>query len=174
MVEPSGKKMTRACYFRMRPDIDAVVQDSSVAFPFRKKRAAAGPMGVVSAAAIHVKGRFGSISSIPPALTTLESVKRAARDWEAKRRSSDWLSHSVGRLEDAERLRQREDLARFISPIEQAYLEACRMQDKRARRPRVALIVASVLLVGARPDANHQYLFPRSQIAGHRDNGEDH
>ena len=29
----------------------AVVQDSSVAFPFRKKRAAAGQMGVVSAAA---------------------------------------------------------------------------------------------------------------------------
>jgi WD40 repeat protein len=102
------------------------------------------------------------------ALLMLEGVQQAARDWAAKDRSGDWLSHSAGRLEDAEGLRRREDFARFITPIEQAYLEACRAQEnarrnreieearklaeerkKTAQRTRIWAIVASVLAVGA-------------------------
>jgi hypothetical protein len=39
------------------------------------------------------------------ALAALESVKRAALDWEASGKDSSWLTHGGGRLEDAERLR---------------------------------------------------------------------
>ena len=67
------------------------------------------------------------------ALLSLESVRAAARDWRSSNKTSDWLSHNAGRLEDAERLRQREDFARFIGTVEQAYLEACRAQENERR-----------------------------------------
>ena len=102
------------------------------------------------------------------ALLMLEGIRQAARDWADHDKSSDWLGHSAGRLEDAERLREREDFARFIGPVEQAYLHACRAQEnerrnreleearklaeaqsKIAQRTRIGLIAASVFLVAA-------------------------
>lgn len=100
------------------------------------------------------------------ALLALEGVRQAARDWAANGKFADWLGHSAGRLEDAERLRQREDFGRFIGPVEQAYLEACRVQEnerrnreleeakklaeaqtKIAHRTRIGLIAAIILAV---------------------------
>lgn len=102
------------------------------------------------------------------ALLMLEGIREAARDWADNGKSGDWLAHSAGRLEDAERLREREDFARFIGPVEQAYLQACRAQEnerrnheleearklaeaqkKIAHRTRIGLLAASVLLVVA-------------------------
>ena len=91
------------------------------------------------------------------ALLALEGLRQAARVWEAKGRPSDWLGHSAGRLEDAEKLRQREDFARNLAPVDLAYLDACRAQeDERrnreleaartiARRTRIGFVVASLL-----------------------------
>jgi WD40 repeat protein len=91
------------------------------------------------------------------ALLILEGLRQAAQDWEAKGRSSAWLGHSAGRLEDAESLRSREDFARFLTPVDSAYLEACRAQENErrnreleaaktiARRTRIGLVTASVL-----------------------------
>jgi WD40 repeat protein len=107
------------------------------------------------------------------ALTTLESIKRAARDWETNGKDSSWLIHGGGRLEDAERLRP--DLAALLAQPEWTYLAACRTreleekqreeqrrkheleearklakaQKKIARRTGIGLIVASILLVAA-------------------------
>ena len=67
------------------------------------------------------------------ALTTLEGVQRAARDWLANDRDAGWLSHAAGRLEDAERLRQREDLAPILTRDDWAYLEACRASEDQRR-----------------------------------------
>ncbi|MFO1101420.1 MAG: toll/interleukin-1 receptor domain-containing protein [Methylocystis sp.] len=63
------------------------------------------------------------------ALLTLGGVQQAARDWEGHDKSDNWLTHSAGRLEDTERLRERADFARFVTPIEQAYLQACRVSE---------------------------------------------
>ena len=41
------------------------------------------------------------------ALTTLEGVKRAARDWAANGRREDWINHAGTRLEDAEKIAAR-------------------------------------------------------------------
>jgi hypothetical protein len=66
-------------------------------------------------------------------LTALESVKRAARDWEANGKDASWLTHGGGRLEDAERLRLRPDLAGLLAPADWAYLDACSLaQQARA------------------------------------------
>ncbi len=109
------------------------------------------------------------------ALTALESIKRAARDWEANSKDDSWLTHGDGRLEDAEHLRLRPDLAGLLGEADWTYLAACRTretegkqreeerrkrelnearklgeaQKKVAQRTRVGLIVASVLAVGA-------------------------
>ena len=83
-------------------------------------------------------------------LTTLEGVLSATRDWEANARSADWLAHTAGRLEDAERLllrpdlvdvaadddgRRRANIGDKFGPHEHAYLTACRAADN-ARRDR--------------------------------------
>lgn len=101
-------------------------------------------------------------------LLSLASVQQAARDWNVRDQNPDWLSHDSGRLEDAEHLLGRQDFARLITPIERAYLHACRVlhderrnreleeakvlaltQKKVAHRTRMGLIVASILLVVA-------------------------
>ena len=68
------------------------------------------------------------------ALTNLETVKRAARDWAANANSDDWLAHRAGRLEDAERLLHRPDLASKLDVADRAYLIACRERDEAERK----------------------------------------
>ncbi|MDM7861127.1 TIR domain-containing protein [Alteromonas sp. ASW11-36] len=107
------------------------------------------------------------------ALMVLESLQRATRDWLANNSADDWLNHTAGRLEDAEALRARTDMANFFSSSDDAYLHECRkredaiknkalneakqlaeakekeaMAQKRAAElTRKGLIVASLLLV---------------------------
>jgi hypothetical protein len=70
------------------------------------------------------------------ALAALEAVKRAARDWAANARAADWLNHSGGRLEDAERVATRSDLAADLSTDARDYLRECRAREEAARRER--------------------------------------
>jgi WD40 repeat protein/tetratricopeptide (TPR) repeat protein len=72
------------------------------------------------------------------ALTTLEGVKRAARDWAANARHADWLNHAGSRLEDAETIAARPDLANDLSADDRAYLRQCREQEENQRRERLA------------------------------------
>ena len=69
-------------------------------------------------------------------LTTLEGVKRAAREWSANDEDPAWLAHGGGRLIDAETVAGRIDFADHLVPAERAYLGACRAkeEDERARR----------------------------------------
>jgi hypothetical protein len=71
------------------------------------------------------------------ALTTLEGVKRAARDWAANGRNADWLNHSGTRLEDAEKIAARSDLAEDLNSDARDYLHQCREQDEAERRERL-------------------------------------
>jgi len=109
------------------------------------------------------------------ALSTLEGVKQAARDWAANNKDDAWLTHTGGRLDDAEALLKRDDFARFLEATDRGYLEAARTADTArrnheleearklaaaqkeaadrqrqvARRTRVGLIAASALAVAA-------------------------
>ena len=67
------------------------------------------------------------------ALTTLAGVQRAARDWAANNKDAAWLTHAGGRLEEAERLRARDDFARLITPTERNYLTQCRQKEDAER-----------------------------------------
>jgi hypothetical protein len=69
------------------------------------------------------------------ALNVLEGLRRAARDWEANGRDEAWLAHGGGRLDDAEALLGRADLAAMLGAGEGAYLVACRAAAE-ARRDR--------------------------------------
>ena len=98
------------------------------------------------------------------ALTVLDAVKRAARGWGANDRKQDWLDHSGTRLEDAEKVAWRADLAGDLSAEGRDYLAACRAREqavaqerlareKRERRElvrtRILALVAGIGLLGA-------------------------
>jgi tetratricopeptide (TPR) repeat protein len=72
------------------------------------------------------------------ALTTLEAVKRATRDWAANGRKEDWLNHAGTRLEDAEKIVARADLARDLSADACEYLRECRAREQTVQRERLA------------------------------------
>jgi WD40 repeat protein len=74
------------------------------------------------------------------ALTNLETLKRAARDWAANAKGEDWLAHRAGRLEDAERLLQRTDLVSNLSPTDRAYLAVCREREETERKEKAAAL----------------------------------
>lgn len=67
------------------------------------------------------------------ALTTIESIQRASRDWQANDKNKDWLSHNSGRLEDAEEIKQRDDLSKFLKPEDWTYLNQCRISENEIR-----------------------------------------
>ena len=101
-------------------------------------------------------------------LRLLESIQRAAEEWDKGDRRPDLLIHRDGRLQDAEALLAN---PRFTVPegsVERAYLEACsaaqrareaaekeeqerRIRDakKIAQRTRIGLVVALVLMIAA-------------------------
>lgn len=67
------------------------------------------------------------------ALTIIEGIQRASRDWHANDKNMAWLSHSGGRLEDAEQIEQRDDLARFLTAADWSYLNKCRVAENDIR-----------------------------------------
>ncbi len=72
------------------------------------------------------------------ALSTLEGVRRAARDWEANARDEAWLAHTAGRLEDAEALSTRDGFTRSLDAVDRAYLAAARTVDTARRNRELA------------------------------------
>jgi len=68
-----------------------------------------------------------------PVLATLESVKRAARDWNANARSQAWLAHQGQRLSEAQALDARPDIAARLDTIDRAYLSQCRTREEEIR-----------------------------------------
>jgi tetratricopeptide (TPR) repeat protein len=71
-------------------------------------------------------------------LAALESVKRAARDWNANGRSEAWLAHQGQRLAEAQALDARPDIAARLDAIDRAYLAGCRTEEDRRRAERDA------------------------------------
>jgi WD40 repeat protein len=74
-----------------------------------------------------------------PALTTLEGVKRAARDWAANAERADWLSHTGVRLAEAERFAGTE-LAGDLLPEAGEYLRRCRARDDTELRDKEEML----------------------------------
>jgi len=72
------------------------------------------------------------------ALAMLDGVKRAARDWAANERRVEWLNHAGSRLEDAEKVVARADLAGDLSADARDYLRECREREQTQQRERLA------------------------------------
>jgi hypothetical protein len=64
-------------------------------------------------------------------LTTLEGVKRAARDWDTNARSDPWLAHQGQRLIEALALDARPDIAARLDGTDRSYLATCRAREER-------------------------------------------
>ena len=81
-------------------------------------------------------------------LSVMDGVKRGSRDWAANGKNAAWLAHTTGRLEAAERLSERPDLAANLEPTDRAYLVECRKKETAAsaRARRVRVVVYSLLV----------------------------
>lgn len=75
-------------------------------------------------------------------LGVLEGVKRGSRDWAANAEDPGWLNHSAARLEAAERLDQRPDIAALLEPTDRRYLAACRARESAAGAQRRRILAA--------------------------------
>ncbi len=73
------------------------------------------------------------------ALTTLEGIRRASRDWAANNSDPDWLSHTGRRLVDAEKVAARDDFARFLKTDARDYLQQCHEREKARLNPTAGL-----------------------------------
>ncbi len=88
-------------------------------------------------------------------LVVLDGIKRAARDWAANGKVSEWLVHDGERLRAAERLLARHDLAVNLELTDKAYVSSCQQQERaerwRARRGKLVIggLATSVVAVAA-------------------------
>jgi formylglycine-generating enzyme required for sulfatase activity len=99
-------------------------------------------------------------------LTVLDGIKRAARDWAANGKATQWLGHAEERLRAAERVLARPDLAANLDPTGKDYVASCRRAEQaaqaRARRGKAVLGALAVLLVsGGVGWWKHEYLQDR-------------
>jgi Novel STAND NTPase 1/TIR domain len=69
-------------------------------------------------------------------LKLIESVERAAGEWEEHKRLPAWLDLRAERLTAAESLATRDDFRRRLGPIAPAYLAACRTRENAENRRR--------------------------------------
>jgi formylglycine-generating enzyme required for sulfatase activity len=82
-------------------------------------------------------------------LAVLEGVKRASRDWAANNRDAAWLTHAKDRLDAAEGLTARPDLAANLEPTDRQYIAACQKAEAltRSRIRRVQALVGVLVMV---------------------------
>jgi formylglycine-generating enzyme required for sulfatase activity len=82
-------------------------------------------------------------------LRVLQAVKRAAQEWANNDKAKGWLTHGGERLDSAEKLFERPDLAANLAGTDRDYLTACRKAAATARnRKRALQAVIYTLLVG--------------------------
>jgi WD40 repeat protein len=70
------------------------------------------------------------------ALKTVDTVQRAAQEWQKNEQGAAWLAHAGERLTGAEALLQRSDFERLLGADGLSYLRACRGRDEVARAER--------------------------------------
>ncbi len=81
-------------------------------------------------------------------LGVLAGVKRASQDWAVHNKDAAWLTHATHRLQAAERLRDRPDLAANFEKIDWDYLAWCHKHERLiTRRARLVLASVGVLFV---------------------------
>ncbi|MEO6015393.1 MAG: hypothetical protein ABIQ30_17630, partial [Devosia sp.] len=88
-------------------------------------------------------------------LSTIEALRRAASEWDANARASEFIIHRGARLQSLEQVAAGEKFAAYLTSIDRAYLSASRnveneaVKKARAARTRwgIAAAIAGVVLV---------------------------
>jgi tetratricopeptide (TPR) repeat protein len=65
---------------------------------------------------------------------TLETLQRAARDWDAHGRAHDWAKHAGSELQGAESLYAQPEFLSRLEATDRAYLLACREKEKSLQK----------------------------------------
>jgi WD40 repeat protein len=91
-------------------------------------------------------------------LGTIEALRRAATEWDANVRASEFVAHRGARLQAVEQVASGDKFAAYLTSVDRAYLSAARNMEnaavKKARAARTRLataagIVGVVLVAGA-------------------------
>ncbi len=82
----------------------------------------------------------GWIAEEPRLDEALQNLQRAAADWDAHARSTEWAKHAGAELHKAESLYARPEYLTRLSATDRAYLIACREKEKATRKTDVLLI----------------------------------
>lgn len=91
-------------------------------------------------------------------LSTIEALRRAASEWDANARGSEFIAHRGARLTAIEQVAAGEKFATYLTSVDRAYLSAARnvedsaVKKARAARTRLAIaasVVGVVLVAGA-------------------------
>jgi hypothetical protein len=90
-------------------------------------------------------------------LTTLEGVRRAARDWDANKHDQSWLIHQGQRLAEARALDARPDIAARLDATDRAYLAGCRANAHKITR---RTFVGAAVVLGFAAAAGVAYMGP--------------
>jgi hypothetical protein len=90
-------------------------------------------------------------------LSTLEGVKRAARDWDANKHGESWLIHQRQRLAEAQALDARPDIAARLDATDRAYLAGCRAIARKITR---RTFVGAAIVLGFAAAAGVAYMGP--------------
>lgn len=120
-------------------------------------------------------------------LATIEALRRAATEWEANARASEFVAHRGARLQAIEQVASAEKFASYLTSVDRAYLSAARnlengaIRKARAARTRLAIaasVVGVVLVAGgtagyfiwsageaAKTQAQANFLVARSEAA---------
>jgi WD40 repeat protein len=90
-------------------------------------------------------------------LSIVEALRRAATEWDANARASEFLAHRGARLQSVEQVAAGDKFASYLTSVDRAYLSAARnlengaIKKARAARTRAAIaasIVGAVLIAG--------------------------
>ncbi len=91
-------------------------------------------------------------------LSTIEALRRAATEWDANARASEFIAHRGARLGSVEQVAGQDKFASYLTSVDRAYLSAARnvedgaIKKARAARTRLgiaAAVVGVVLVAGA-------------------------
>jgi hypothetical protein len=97
------------------------------------------------------------------ALSSLEAVRAAAREWQARKTrrgkaSGSWLTHRGNRLREAEKVASRVGFATVADPVMREYLAACRRARMQRRSLQILGILFIVLVVAAAAILNWDFI----------------
>jgi WD40 repeat protein len=104
-------------------------------------------------------------------LGTIEALRRAATEWDANARASEFIAHRGARLQAVEQVAGAEKFASYLTSVDRAYLSAARnlensaIKKARAARTRLAIVASVVGVVAVAGATAGYFIWSAGEVA---------